>query len=188
MKHLFFILSFFLLFTPVFGQTSKSSVFVIPPIVKGGISDIHIQFLLITLDDALSIYFDISPPPQNKSGQCLTGCNFFQLEIEKYNKFTRLSLNVTSDQDKKTETKTGYWKANRAKKLIGGTRYSDLSKGFSIGMFPKPARQLSSGRFTTILYHWAKKLSKNMSFKKAIEMQKAIKTSQKPSKTGLETL
>ena len=82
MKQLFFLVSFYLLFSPTFGQTSKPPVFVIPPKIKGKLSEIQIKFLLITLDDSLSSYFDVSPPPQNKSGECLTGCNFFQLEID----------------------------------------------------------------------------------------------------------
>ena len=105
MKKLLFLLSFYLLFSPLFGQTPKPSVFVIPPKIKGELSDIQIKFLLITLDDYLSSNFDVSPPPQNNSGECLTGCNFFQLEIEEKDGDTKLSLRRTSDEYRKKETK-----------------------------------------------------------------------------------
>ena len=104
-KKLIFLLSFYLLFTPLFGQISKPSVFVIPPKIKGELSEIQIKFLLITLDDSLSSYFDVSTPPQNKSGECLTGCNFFQLEIEKHDGESRLSLVMISDEYRKKESK-----------------------------------------------------------------------------------
>mgnify|MGYP001285959482 FL=1 len=105
MKKLIFLLSFYLLVSPLFGQTSKPSVFVIPPKIKGGLSDIQIKFLLITLDDSLSNYFDISLPPQNKSGECLIGCNFFQLEVEKHDGDSQISLRMTNDEYNKKETK-----------------------------------------------------------------------------------
>ena len=105
MKKLIFLLSFYLLVSQLFGQTSKPSVFVIPPKIKGGLSDIQIKFLLITLDDSLSNYFDVSPPPQNNSGECLTGCNFFQLEVEENDGDSRLSLLRKSDEYNKKETK-----------------------------------------------------------------------------------
>ncbi len=104
MKKLIFLLSFYLLFSPLFGQTSKPSVFVIPPKLKGDLSEIQIKFLLITLGDSLSSYFDISPPPQNKSGECLTGCNFFQVEVEEKDGGYQLSLKWESDDFSKIES------------------------------------------------------------------------------------
>ena len=105
MKQLLFLVSFYLLFPPLFGQTSKPPVFVIPPKIKGKISEIQIKFLLITLVDSLSSYFDVSPPPQNKSGECLAGCNFFQMEILEEDGVSRLSLKWKSDDFRKIESK-----------------------------------------------------------------------------------
>ncbi|MBS1255878.1 MAG: hypothetical protein MAG581_01688 [Deltaproteobacteria bacterium] len=105
MKHLLFILSFILLVSPLSGQSSKPPGFVIPPIIKGNLSDIQIQFLLITLDDSLSKYFDISAPPQNESGKCLSGCNIFQLDITKNDGVSELGLRWISDDYRKIETK-----------------------------------------------------------------------------------
>ncbi len=105
MKKLILLLTFYLLFSPLFGKNLKPSVFVIPPKIKGELSDIEIKFLLITLTDSLSTYFDISPPPQNKSGVCLTGCNFFQLEVEENDGDSLLSLRKISDEFRKKETK-----------------------------------------------------------------------------------
>ena len=53
----------------------------------------------------MSNYFDVSSPPQNNSGECLTGCNFFQLEIEEKDGDTKLSLRRTSNEYRKKETK-----------------------------------------------------------------------------------
>ena len=105
MKQLLFLISFYLLFSPLFGQTSKPPVFVIPPKIKGELSEIQIKFLLITLDDSLSSYFDVSPPPQNKSGECLAGCNFFQMEILEEDGVSQLSLKWKSDDFSKIESK-----------------------------------------------------------------------------------
>ena len=105
MKKLLFLISFYLLISPLFGQTSKPPIFVIPPKIKGELSEIQIKFLLITLDDSLSSYFDISPPPQNKSGQCLTGCNFFQMEILEKDGVSQLSLKWKNDDFSKIESK-----------------------------------------------------------------------------------
>ena len=104
-KKLLILLSIYLLFSPLFGQTSKPSIFVIPPTIKGDLSDIQIKFLLITLKESLSNNFDVSPPPQNKSGECLTGCNFIQLGIEKNDGSTLLSLKRTTDELSKKEKK-----------------------------------------------------------------------------------
>ena len=49
------------------------------------------------MNDSLSIYFDVSPPPQNKSGECLTGCNFFQMEIIEEDGVSELSVKWKSD-------------------------------------------------------------------------------------------
>ena len=105
MKQILFLISFYLLFSPIFGQNSKPPVFVIPPTIKGDLSEIQIKFLEITLYDSLSSYFDVSPPPQNKSGKCLAGCNFFQMEILEEDGVSRLSLKWKSDDFRKIESK-----------------------------------------------------------------------------------
>ena len=105
MKQLLFLISFYLLFPPLFGQTSKPPVFVIPPKIQGELSEIQIKFLLITLDDSLSSYFDVYPPPQNESGECLAGCNFFKMEISVEDGVSQLSLKWKSDDFRKIESK-----------------------------------------------------------------------------------
>ena len=105
MKKLLFLVSFYLLYYPLFGQSPKPPVFVIPPKIKGELSEIQIKFLLITLDDSLSSYFDVFPPPQNKSGECLAGCNFFQMEILEEDGISKLSLKWKSDDFSKIESK-----------------------------------------------------------------------------------
>ena len=97
MKRLFFLATFILLFSNLFGQTSKPSVFIIPTKTKGIISEIQIKFLDITLNDSLSNYFDVFPPPQNKSGECLIGCNFFHLYLEEIDGDFRLDLTRKND-------------------------------------------------------------------------------------------
>tara|TARA_B100001123_G_scaffold167409_1_gene192768 strand:+ start:397 stop:609 length:213 start_codon:yes stop_codon:yes gene_type:complete len=56
MKKLLFLISFYLLISPLFGQTSKPPIFVIPPKIKGELSEIQIKFLLITLDDLCQVF------------------------------------------------------------------------------------------------------------------------------------
>ena len=104
MKHLLLLVSFYLLFSPLFARSSKPPVFIIPPKIEGQLSDIQIKFLLITLNDSLSSYFDVSPPPQNKSGECLAGCNFFQMEIIEEDGVTQLILKWKSDEFTKIES------------------------------------------------------------------------------------
>ena len=104
MKQLLFLVSFYLLSPLLFGQTSKPPVFVNTPKIKGELSDIQIKFLQITLDDSLSNYFDVSSPPQNKSGECLTGCNSFQMEILEEDGVLHLSLKWKSDDFSKIES------------------------------------------------------------------------------------
>ena len=68
MKHLLIILSFLLLSSPLFGQSSKPLGVVLPPTVMGNVSNSRKQILLNTLDDELSQYFDVSPPTNVSSG------------------------------------------------------------------------------------------------------------------------
>ena len=81
MKHILITILILLLSFPLFGQSSKPLGIVLPPILMGNLSNIQIQFLLKTLDEELSKSFDISTPPQNKSGECLVGCDVFRLRI-----------------------------------------------------------------------------------------------------------
>ena len=103
-KHLLFLISFYLLIFPIFGETSKPNVFVIHPIIKGEIPPIQIKFLQITLSDTLSINFNVSSPPQNNSGVCLSGCNFFQIEISKKDEITIMSLKWKNKDFRKIES------------------------------------------------------------------------------------
>ena len=105
MKHLLILLSFLLLSSPLSGQSSKPLGVVLPPIVKGNVSDTRKQFLLNTLYDELSKYFDFSPLPQIESGDCLVGCDVFQLQIVEKDGDTQLSLRWMSENYRRIETK-----------------------------------------------------------------------------------
>ena len=105
MRYILIILSLLLLSSPLFGQSSKTLGVVLPPTIKGGISDTQIKFLLITLDDALSKYFAVSPPPQIESGECLAGCDYFQLQIAEEDGYPQLSLRWKSGNYSRIETK-----------------------------------------------------------------------------------
>jgi len=105
MKHLLIILSFLLLSSPLLGQSSKPLGVVLPPTVMGNVSDTQKQFLLKTLDDELSKYFDVSPPPQIESGDCLVGCDVFQLQIVEEDGDTQLSLRWMTENYRRIETK-----------------------------------------------------------------------------------
>ena len=58
-----------------------------------------------TLDDELSKYFDVSSPPQIESGDCLVGCDVFQLQIVEKDGDTQLSLRWESGNYRRIETK-----------------------------------------------------------------------------------
>ena len=105
MRYILIILSLLLLSSPLFGQSSKTLAVVLPPTIKGGISDTQIKFLSITLEDALSKYFAVSPPPQIESGECLAGCDYFQLQIAEKDGYPRLSLSWKSGDYSRIETK-----------------------------------------------------------------------------------
>ena len=105
MRYILIILSLLLLSSPLFGQSSKTLAVVLPPTIKGGISDTQIKFLSITLEDALSKYFAVSPPPQIESGECLAGCDYFQLQIAEEDGYPRLSLSWKSGNYSRIETK-----------------------------------------------------------------------------------
>ena len=71
----------------------------------GNVSDTQKQYLLNTLDDELSKYFDVSPPPQIESGDCLVGCDVFQLQIVEEDGDTQLSLRWMTENHSRIETK-----------------------------------------------------------------------------------
>ena len=105
MKHILIIfISILLLTSTLFGQSSKPLGVVLPPIVKGNVSDTRKQFLLNTLYDELSKYFDFSPLPQIESGDCLVGCDVFQLQIVEEDGDTQLSLRWMSGNKREVET------------------------------------------------------------------------------------
>ena len=58
-----------------------------------------------TLDDELSKYFDVSSPPQIESGDCLVGCDVFQLQIVEEDGDTQLSLRWMTENYRRIETK-----------------------------------------------------------------------------------
>ena len=103
MKHLLIILSFPLLSSPVIGQSKPLGV-VLPPTVMGNVSNSRKQILLNTLDDELPKYFDVSSPPQIESGDCLVGCDVFQLQIVEEDGDTQLSVRWMSGNERKVET------------------------------------------------------------------------------------
>ena len=71
----------------------------------GNISDTQKHFLLKTLDDELSKYFDVSPPPQIESGDCIVGCDVFQLQIVEEDGTTQLSMRWMTENHRRIETK-----------------------------------------------------------------------------------
>ena len=106
MKHILIIfISILLLTSTLFGQSSKPLGVVLPPIVKGNVSDTLKQFLLNTLYDELSKYFDFSPIPQIESGDCLVGCDVFQLQIVEEDGNTQFSLRWMNENFRRIETK-----------------------------------------------------------------------------------
>ena len=106
MKHILIIfISIILLTSTLFGQSSKPLGVVLPPIVKGNVSDTRKQFLLNTLYDELSKYFDFSSLPQIESGDCLVGCDVFQLQIVEEDGNTQFSLRWMNENFRRIETK-----------------------------------------------------------------------------------
>ena len=103
-KHILITILILLLSFPLFGQSSKPLGIVLPPILMGNLSNIQIQFLLKTLDEELSKSFDISTPPQNKSGECLVGCDVFRLRIFEKDGEILLSLRRMGESYSKIET------------------------------------------------------------------------------------
>jgi len=103
-RHILILLSF-LLSSPLLGQSSKPLGVVLPPTVIGNVPDSQKQILLNTLDDELSKYFDVSSPPQIESGDCLVGCDVFQLQIVEEDGDTQLSLRWESGNYRRIETK-----------------------------------------------------------------------------------
>jgi len=105
-KHILIIfISILLLTSTLFGQSSKPLGVVLPPRVKGNVSDTRKQFLLNTLNDELSKYFDFSPLPQIESGDCLVGCDVFQLQIVEEDGNTQFSLRWMNENFRRIETK-----------------------------------------------------------------------------------
>ena len=104
MKHLLIILSILLLSSPVIGQSSKPLGVVLPPTVMGNVSDSRKQILLNTLDEEVSKYFDVSPPPQIESGELPVVSDVFQLQIVEEDGDTQLSLRWISGNERKVET------------------------------------------------------------------------------------
>ena len=106
MKYILIIfISILLLTSTLFGQSSKPLGVVLPPIVKGNVSDTRKQFLLNTLYDELSKYFDFSFLPQIESGDCLVGCDVFQLQIVEEDENTQFSLRWMNENFRRIETK-----------------------------------------------------------------------------------
>jgi len=60
---------------------------------------------LNTLYDELSKYFDFSPIPQIESGDCLVGCDVFQLQIVEEDGNTQFSLRWMNENFRRIETK-----------------------------------------------------------------------------------
>ena len=104
MRHLLItILSFLLLSSPLFGQSKPLGV-VLPPTVMGNVSDSRKQILLNTLDEEISKYFDVSPPPKIESGELPVVEDIFQLQIVEEDGDTQLSVRWMSGNERKVET------------------------------------------------------------------------------------
>ena len=70
----------------------------------GNVSDSRKQILLNTLDEEVSKYFDVSPPPQIESGDLPVVSDVFQLQILEEDGDTQLSLRWMSGNERKVET------------------------------------------------------------------------------------
>jgi hypothetical protein len=104
MKHLLLIiLSFFLLSSPVIGQSKPLGV-VLPPTVMGNVSNSRKQILLNTLDEEVSKYFDVSPSTNDGSVKLPVVSDIFQLQIIEEDGDTQLSLRWTSGDERRVET------------------------------------------------------------------------------------
>ena len=104
-RHILILLSFLLLSSPLLGQSSKPLGVVLPPTVIGNVPDSQKQILLNTLYDELSKYFDFSSLPQIESGDCLVGCDIFQLQIVEEDGNTLFSLRWMNENFRRIETK-----------------------------------------------------------------------------------
>jgi len=103
-RHLLIILSFLLLSSPLFGQSSKPLGVVLPPTVMGNVSDTRKQILLNTIDEEISRYFDVSPPTNVSSGDLPVVSDVFQLQIVEEDGDTQLSVRWMSGNERKIET------------------------------------------------------------------------------------
>ena len=104
MKHLFIILiSILLLSSPLFGQSKPLGV-VLPPTIIGNVSKARKQILLNTLDEEVSLFFDVSPSTNDGSGKLPVVSDVFQLQIIEEDGDTQLSLRWTSGNERKVET------------------------------------------------------------------------------------
>ena len=104
MKHLLILISILLLSFPLFGQSSKPLGVVLPPTVMGNVSNSRKQILLNTMDEEVSKYFDVSPPPQIESGELPVVSDVFQLQIVEEDGDTQLSVRWMSGNERKIET------------------------------------------------------------------------------------
>ena len=104
MKHLLLLLSFLLLSSPLFGQSSKPLGVVLPPTIIGNVSEARKQILLNTLDEEVSKYFNVSPSTNDGSGKLPVVSDVFQLQIIEEDGDTQLSLRWTSGNERKVET------------------------------------------------------------------------------------
>ena len=85
-------------------ETRRISCFFVISSAKKRVVSTEKQFFLNTLHDELSIYFDVSSPPQIESGVCLVGCDVFQLQIVEEDGDTKLSLRWMSENSRRIET------------------------------------------------------------------------------------
>ena len=93
------ILSFLLLTTLLFGQSTKPLGVVLPPTVMGNVSDSRRQILLNTLEDELSKNFNTSPSKQTDVSKLEVVENTFQLQIVEDEGDTQITLRWIYGED-----------------------------------------------------------------------------------------
>ena len=115
------ILSFLLLTTLLFCQSTKPLGVVLPPTVMGNVSDSRRQILLNTLEDELSKNFNTSPSKQTGVSKLEVVENTFQLQIVEDEGDTQITLRWIYGEDKRVESK-----------ICGGCRTIELSESLKV--------------------------------------------------------
>ena len=125
----------------------------------------------------MSNYFDVSNPPQNESGECLAGCNFFQMEILEEDGVSQLSLKWKSDDFSKIESKH----CVRCNTTELNEKLKDLVENLVNGKKFKIKFQWIKGHDGITENERCDELANNAAFKKNLEIDIGYEKSYKPN-------